>query len=405
MDLFERARRRIEADADALVALSHELHAHPELAYQEVNSCALVAGALAAGGLAVERGAYGLPTALRATAGDSGPHLVLCAEYDALPGIGHACGHNIIAASAVGAGLALAEQAGELGIRVTVLGTPAEERGGGKVDLIRAGAFEAVDLAMMVHPGPIEVIELPTLAWATLEVTYHGKASHASMAPELGVNALDALTISYAAIAALRQHIGRSERLHGIITHGGDAPNVVPAAAAASYYIRAADAGALQVLKGRALRCFEAGALATGCELEARWAANDYEEVRTNPTMAAAYAASLERLGRRPRPRAEVEGQAASTDMGNVSHRVPSIHPMMSIDSLPAVNHQAGFAAAAAAPAGDRAVVDAAEALAWTAIELATTPGAIAAAREDFAGQAAAAGVGGGPGRPGGAVP
>jgi amidohydrolase len=387
MDPKDRARRRIETEAARLIGLSHDLHANPELAYEEVRSAALVAGALDAGGMRVERGTYGLPTSFRASAGRGGPHVVLCAEYDALPEIGHACGHNVIAASAVGAGLALAELAEDLGIRVSVLGTPAEERGGGKIDLIRAGAFDDADVAMMVHPGPTEVVDMPTLAWASLKVTFHGKESHASMAPHLGLNALDALTISYTAIGALRQHIRQSERIHGIITHGGDAANIVPNRTTGTFYIRAATSEDLTGLKERVLRCFEAGALATGCQLEVAWEVKDYQFVQMNQTLGSFYEANLEAVGRSAIPRVVVASQAASTDMGNVSHVVPSIHPMMSIHSLPAVNHQREFAAASVAPAGDRAVGDAALALAWTAIDLATLPGALDRVREDFAGR------------------
>ena len=272
--------------------------------------------------LIIERSVYGLETAFRVTAGHGGLHMVICAEYDALPGIGHACGHNIIAASSVGAGLALSELADDLGIRVTVLGTPAEERGGGKIDLINAGAFDNADLAMMVHPGPMEVVDLPTLAWASLEVTYHGKESHASMAPHRGLNALDAINISYVAIAALRQHIRQTERIHGIVTHGGDAPNIVPRLTRAAYVVRAACSEELQLLKERVVRCLEAGALATGCELEVRWLVKDYEFVRMNPTIGALYEANLEKIGRSAIPRQVVGSQAASTDMGNVSQLV-----------------------------------------------------------------------------------
>jgi amidohydrolase len=396
----ERVRRRIDTEASSLIRLSHTIHGHPELAYAEVRSSALLAGALEEAGLNVERGAYGLETAFRATAGhrplpgalrgaSGGLHIVICAEYDALPGIGHACGHNIIGASSVGAGLALSEVAEDLGIRVTILGTPAEERGGGKIDLINAGAFDDADLAMMVHPGPMEVVDLPTLAWASLEITYHGKESHASMAPHRGLNALDAMNISYVAVAALRQHIRQTERIHGIITHGGDAPNIVPKLTTAAYFVRAANSEELQLLKERVVRCFEAGALATGCDLEVSWLVKDYEFMRMNPTIGAVYEANLETTGRSAIPRQVVGNQAASTDMGNVSHLVPSIHPMMSIDSLPAVNHQVEFAAASVSPAGDRAVVDAALVLASTAVDIATTPGAVDRLREEFAHPAA----------------
>lgn len=371
MDAKERIRQRIGADAPRLIELSHELYSHPELAYEEERSSALLAGVLSDAGLKVERPAYGLETAFRATRGTAGPEVIICAEYDALPGIGHACGHNIIAASSLGAGLALSELAEDLGIRVTVLGTPAEESGGGKVDLLEAGAFDGAAAAMMVHPGPREIVDVVTLAWATVEVRFHGKESHASGSPWLGINALDAMTISYTAVGALRQHIKPTERVHGIVTHGGDAPNIVPNRTSARYFIRAADLEQLDPLKDRVVRCFEAGALATGCELELEWSGNDYDFVRTNPILAEIYESNLRALGREALPRSAVEQFAVSTDMGNVSAVVPSIHPLMSIASLPAVNHQAEFAAATVSAAGDNAITDAATAMAWTVVDLA----------------------------------
>jgi amidohydrolase len=379
-----RARSRVEADAPRLLELSHRLHAHPELAYREFASSAALAEALEDGGLEVTRGAFGLETAFLATAGTTGPHIVICAEYDALPEIGHACGHNIIGSSSVGAGLALSGLADELGFRVSVLGTPAEESGGGKIELIRAGAFEEADIALMVHPAPIEVVDWPTLAWATVQVAYHGREAHASMAPHRGVNALDAMTIAYTAVGALRQHILPTERIHGIITHGGDAPNIVPKLTRGTYFVRAANRLDLDALKQRVIRCLEAGAHATGCELELSFPVNDYEPVRTNHTLASIYEANLTVLGRSALPREAVAAQAGSTDMGNVSEVVPAIHPLMSIESHPAVNHQAAFAAHTISPAGDRAVVDAAVAIAWTAIDVVTRPGALPRIRQEF---------------------
>ena len=382
--LKERARKRVEADAPSLLELSHRIHGNPELAYEEERAAGWLADALEAGGMTVERRAHGLETAFRATAGTTGPNVVVCAEYDALPEIGHACGHNVIAASSVGAGLALAELADELGIRVTVLGTPAEESGGGTVDLLAAGAFDDAAVAMMVHPGPYELVEWPTLAWARVETTYHGKEAHAGLTPHRGLNALDAVNLSYMAVAALRQHLRHTERVHGIITHGGDAPNIVPKLTRATYFVRAESFDALEGLKQRVLRCFQAGALASGCELELRWLGNDYDAMAANPTMGTLYEANLHALGRDALPGTLPEMQGASTDMGNVSRVVPSIHPLMSLDSLPAVNHQAEFAAHAASPAADRAVVDAALAMAWTTVDLATTPGAMEQVRQEF---------------------
>jgi amidohydrolase len=384
MELKAQVQRRVEADAASLLALSHRIHGHPELAYEEMQAAEWVAEALEAGGMRVERKAHGLPTALRATAGRAGANVVLCAEYDALPGIGHACGHNVIAASSVGAGLALGELADDLGIRVTVLGTPAEESGGGKIDLLAAGAFEDATVAMMVHPWPDELVEFPTLAWARVEVAYHGKEAHASVTPHRGLNALDAATLSYMAVAALRQHLRPTERVHGIITHGGDAPNIVPRFARAIYFARAPSFEELEALKERVVRCFQAGAVATGCELEIGWLGNDYDSIVANPTMGALYEANLSALGRHAVPPGALSETGGSTDMGNVSRVVPSIHPMIGLDCRPAVNHQAEFAAAAVSPAADRAVIDGALALAWTAVDLATTPGAFGRIQEEF---------------------
>lgn len=384
MDLKDRIRSRIESDARDLVALSHRIHSTPELAYEEHESSAALAAALEAGGMKVERGIHGLDTAFRATAGRQGRHVVICAEFDALPDIGHACGHNIIGSSSAGAGLALSGLADDLGIRVTVLGTPAEEGGGGKVDLLNAGAFDDVDVALMVHPGPMEAIDLPTLAITHLEVTFHGKESHASAYPHLGRNALDAANISYFAVAALRQHILPTEKIHGIITHGGDAPNVVPKRTKVNYYVRSANLETLAVLKQRVVRCFEGGALATGCEVSIEELGHAYDRIVTNPTLGQIYERNLQAIGRSALPASALEHSAGSTDMGNVSAAVPSIHPHMSIDSLPAVNHQAEFAAHCISPAGDRAVIDAATAMAGTVVDLATTDGAFERVRAEF---------------------
>ncbi|HVE76488.1 MAG TPA: M20 family metallopeptidase, partial [Actinomycetota bacterium] len=355
-----------------------------ELAYEEVRSAELLCELLEGNGMTVERSAHGLKTAFRATAGTSGPHVIICAEYDALPEIGHACGHNIIGTASIGAAIALSELAGDLGVRVTILGTPAEESGGGKIDLLKAGAFDGADLAMMVHPAPLEVVDFPTLAWADVKINYHGRESHASAFPQRGLNALDAVVSSYQAVAQLRQHIAQSERIHGIITHGGDAPNIVPKLCSARYFIRAANLDDLDVLKSRVLKCFEAGAVGSGCELEVHWVGNNYDVVMMNPTVGALYENNLQTLGRTAIPRAVVERAAGSTDMGNVSQVLPAIHPMISIDSMPAVNHQADFAAATVQPAGDKAIADAATAMAWTVIDLAADDAAIERMKQEF---------------------
>ncbi|WP_410656876.1 amidohydrolase [Amycolatopsis sp. lyj-112] len=367
---------RIRAAEAGLLALSHRIHAHPEIAFEETLASAWVAAVLADGGFAVEHGCYGLPTAVRATAGSGPCHVVVCAEYDALPGMGHACGHNIIAAAAVGAGLGLAAVADDLGLTITVLGTPAEEGGGGKVLMLERGAFDGVDAAMMVHPAAQEAAALRGSAVSVLDVTYRGRAAHAGAHPELGVNAADAMTIAQVAIGLLRQQTRDVDRIHGIVTDGGSAANVIPDRNTGNWIVRSDSLAAVTTLKQRVTACFEAGAVGSGCELTIQPSCPDYADLVHDPAMVALYQANATALGRRfPAPG---EGQpllGAATDMGNVSHRIPAIHPMLGLDCLPAVNHQPEFAAACVTPAADRAVMDGAIALAWTAADVAARAG------------------------------
>ncbi|MGH9075647.1 MAG: M20 family metallopeptidase [Acidimicrobiales bacterium] len=358
---------------DSLLTLSHTIHAHPELCFEEERSARWVAEALAAGGFDVEAGVCDLPTAFVATAGNGPLTVAICAEYDALPGIGHACGHNVIAAAAAGAGLALAPLAGELGLTVKVMGTPAEEGGGGKILMLERGAFAGVNAAMMVHPAPAEQDRIHCLAVAHFDVNYKGKAAHASAYPEEGVNAGDAVTVAQVAIGLLRQHLRRGDQVHGIVSDGGDAPNVVPAHASAHYLVRSPTLASLAEAEPRVRRCFEAGALATGATMEIVPRSPDYSELLTDEGIAAAWRANAEALGRRSPPPSE-QMTGGSTDMANLSLAMPAIHPMLGIDSLPAVNHQPEFAAACVTPAADRAVHDGAVGMAWTAIDLATDP-------------------------------
>ncbi len=363
------ARAALERIESELVELSHRIHAHPEVKWEEERACAWLGEALTGYGFAVESGICDLPTAFQARVGTGPLHVVLCAEYDALPGIGHACGHNIIAATAVGTAVALAEVADELGLTVRVMGTPAEEGGGGKITLLKGGAFEGAHLAMMTHPAPIDIVEWPIIAAQQFRIRYTGKEAHASAFPELGRNAADALTVAGVAIGLLRQHIHAGDRVHGIVTHGGEAPNIVPAHTEAEYIIRGATVAEFEVMRERVMRCFEAGALATGTTLEVMPRHEPYSEMRHDPDLSAAYRRNAEALGRAfPRfdPRA-----AGSTDMGNVSLAIPSIHPAIGIDSRPAVNHQPEFTAHCVTPAADRALRDGAIALAWSAIDCA----------------------------------
>src|SRR5213594_1663267 len=376
MDARAAVRERVAASRDRLTALSHRIHAHPELAFEEERAAAWCAEALDAAGFAVERGVGGLPTAFVARAGSGPLHLALCAEYDCLPGIGHACGHNLIAAIAVGAGIAAARVADDVGLTVSVVGTPAEERGGGKIQLLERGVFADAHAAMMVHPAPVDVVEPVTLAWWDFEVRYTGRAAHASAFPELGINAADALTVAQTAIGLLRQHIRQSDRIHGIVTDGGDAPNVVPAHAAADYIVRARSLAELDEIRAKVVRCFEAGALATGAQLEIREDHEPYAEMRHDHELAALYRRNAEALGRFfPELGSALERAAGSTDMGNISLALPAIHPMIGLALLPAVNHQPEFAAHCATAIADQAVVDGALAMAWTAIDAATDAG------------------------------
>ena len=373
----EAARAAVDAARSDLTGLSRRIHANPELGYEEEQASGWLEETLDAAGFAVEPGICGLPTAFRATKGSGPLHIVVCAEYDALPGIGHACGHNVIAASAVGAGIGAGAVADDAGLTVTVLGTPAEEvlRSGGKIRLLEGGAFEGAHAAMMTHPAPWDVAVWPIVAAAFFEVHYEGKAAHASGFPEQGINAADALTVAQTAIGLLRQHIRSTDRVHGIVTHGGDAFNIIPAHASADYAVRAITLDDLTEVYEKVMRCFEAGALATGAKLSVIGGDRPFAHLEHDLEMASAYQRNAERLGRRfPAPGESSPATPVSTDMGNVSLALPSIHPAIGIESLPAVNHQPEFAAACATPAADQALYDGAVAMAWTMLDMAETP-------------------------------
>jgi amidohydrolase len=371
MDAKSAAQAAFQRHRDALVALSHRIHAHPEVKWEEERSSAWVAEALGEAGFAVEAPAGGLPTAFVARAGSGPLHVAICAEYDALPVIGHACGHNVIAATAVGAGLALAEVADDVGISVRVIGTPAEEGGGGKIILLERGAFAGAHVAMMTHPAPKDRVEWPIIAAQQFHIHYTGKEAHASAYPELGINAADALTLAQVAIGLLRQHLNPGDKVHGIVIRGGDAPNVVPAHTEAEFMVRGTTVADLEVARDRVMRCFEAGALATGATLGVVPRHEPYAEMHHDHDVSAAYRRNAEALGRTFPDTARDRG-VGSTDMGNVSLAMPAIHPAIGIDSLPAVNHQPEFAAHCVTEAADRALADGAVALAWTAIDCAT---------------------------------
>ena len=373
MDAKTAALERLDEVREQLIELSHRIHANPELAFQEEQASAWLAEALSEAGLTVERGICELPTAFIARAGSGPLHIAICAEYDALPGIGHACGHNIIATAAIGAAIAAARVADEVGLTVSVIGTPAEEGGGGKILLLDRGAFSGVHAAMMVHPAPTDVVEPPVIAVSHFDVHYTGKEAHASSYPQQGINAADAITVAQVAIGLLRQHIRPTDRIHGIVTKGGDAPNIVPAHTSAKYYVRARTLEQLQEIRAKVDRCLEAGALATGATIEIVDVEKPYAQMEHDSEIAAVYKRNAEALGRVfPSIGAGAERFAGSTDMGNVSLAMPAIHPMIGINSWPAANHQPEFTEYCATEIADKAVIDGALAMAWTAIEIAT---------------------------------
>jgi len=376
----------IDAMADELITISHEIHANPELAFQEHKAAALLSNRVEKEGLTVTRGAFGLETAYSTEFGTTGPTVGILSEYDALPGIGHSCGHNIIAVTGLGAALALSKLNGSLPGRVRYLGTPAEEQGGGKELMAQEGAFDNLDAAMMVHPAGIDLTTMPCICVSEVEIIYHGKSAHASAMPHAGVNALDALITAYQTIAQLRQHIRPTERIHGIIKEGGLAPNIVPDLASGVYFVRAANAIELAELKKRVHACFEAGALATGCTVDIRWAKADYLDMKTSWPIADAYEANAKSLGRDFFPLDKLpSGSAGSTDMGNISHRVPSIHPMISSAPPSVVIHNPEFARWAASDLGDKACLDGAKSLAMTAIDFMASREMQDAAKAEFA--------------------
>lgn len=372
MTTKDEAANHFEAVHDQLREINRWMYDNPEVAMEEHRSSARLVEFLSGIGFEVEYPAHGLDTAFAARTGSSGPEVIVCAEYDALPGVGHACGHNLIATAALGAGAALAPLADDLGIRITVLGTPAEEKIGGKVDLIEAGAFDGAAAAMMVHPAPDDVVDPSMLAVAHLEVEFRGKDAHASASPWEGRNALDAFVQSYVAISTLRQAMHPTDKIHGIITHGGDAPNIIPSYTRAEWYVRAATQLRLDELFAQVRTIFESAAHNTGCTVEIKEEGHAYSDMRNDPVMVESFLANAASLGRTMERGADRPlGASGSTDMGNVSHVVPSIHPMLGMHTHGAVNHQPEFAAHTVTPDGERVIRDGALGMAWTIIDLA----------------------------------
>lgn len=390
----EELKARVIADAQArradLIRISDTIHATPELGFEEHRAAALLTGVLEEAGFSVERGVAGMDTAFVATleGHQPGPTVAFLAEYDALAGLGHACGHNIIAAAALGAGLAMKAVLPHLAGTIQVVGTPAEEGGGGKALMVDAGIFDGVAAAMMIHPGGRNLLGRKALTAYGVCVEFFGKSAHAAAMPDEGINALDAVLLTFAGINALRQHLRDDARIHGIITHGGDAPNIIPDHTQADLIVRAADTPYATEVLDKVRACAEGAALATGCRLEFKLSGPRYDARLPNPKLVELFKANLETLG------LEVElatgnERLGSSDIGNVSQVVPTIHPYIAIAPEEVGGHTIEFREAAASPAGHQGLIHAAQALAMTAVDLLAEPGNLADAQRTFAAQKA----------------
>ncbi len=380
--LKSRVVAEVDARRDELIRISDTIHANPELAFQEFEAAALLTSVLERGGFAVQRGVAGLETAFVASytsqKGDR-PVVAFLAEYDALAGLGHACGHNIIGTASVGAALAVQSVLDEVAGTVQVAGTPAEEGGAGKVIMAEAGVFDGLDVALMVHPSTCTVTRRGSLACYDLKMEFFGQAAHAAGSPDKGINALDACILTYNNISALRQQLADDVRLHGIITHGGAAPNIIPDYAAAEFLVRAAEKDDALVVLGKVEDCARAGALAAGAEVKLTRGEKYYANMVPSTVLADLFEANLTALGREvqlPEP----DERMGSTDMGNVSHIVPALHAYVAIAPDEVAGHSPEFRAAAASPEGHVGLLDAAKALAMTAVDLFSNPELVDAA-------------------------
>ncbi len=379
--LKDSVRKEIDSRHQQLSELSLRIHGSPELGFQETRAADWLTGYLEENGFTVERGICDLPTAFRASYGQGRPAIAILAEYDALPDLGHACGHNLIAGCAVGAGMALKTAIDQFGGCVAVIGTPAEELHGGKAIMVGRGGFDNLDAAMMAHPGTRDNALTRALACHGLEVEFFGKAAHAASRPAAGINALEAMLLSFAAINSLRQHIRGTARVHGIITDGGEAANIVPAHSAGIFLVRAETDAYLDELKERVLNCFIGAATATGARLEYRWDEARYAPMRNNTVLAQLFAQNMESLGRKVAHKADSFG---STDMGNVSQVVPSIHPSFAVGERVTGIHTEEFVLAAASERGISSMLDAAKALAMTVVDLLSSPETLTKAKKEF---------------------
>jgi amidohydrolase len=375
--------KEVESHQDQLRDLSLKIHSNPELGFHETKAVGWLSQYLKKNGFSIEQGTSGLATAFSGSHGKGKPVIAILAEYDALPKLGHACGHNLIAGIAVGGAVAAKLAIDQFGGSVLVIGTPAEELYGGKAIMAERGAFSNVDIAMMVHPGVYDAVTTQSLACIGLDVEFFGKAAHAAAQPEVGINALEAMLLSFAAINSLRQHIKDKARIHGIITDGGEAANIVPAHSAGTFIVRAEDDGYLDELKEKVLDCFVGAATATGARLEYHWGGVRYAPLRNNLALARLFRQNMQSLGRRVLLVEPVKA-FGSTDMGNVSQIVPSIHPTVAIAPKEVTAHSPEFAQAAASEAGIKGMLDSAKALAMTIVDLVANPETLARVKREF---------------------
>jgi len=382
--LKDQLSARIDALRPELERIARQIYAHPEVGYEEHQAVGWLTEFLKKQGFSVEVGVAETPTAFVATRRNgTGPTVAFLAEYDALRGLGHGCGHNLIAMASTGAGIALAHLLDQLPGRVQVIGTPAEEGGGGKIRLIRGGIFQEVDAAMMFHPD----VKTQVLHWALAVTHMHfeftGKAAHASGDPEKGINALDAFVLAYNGISMLRQHIKEGARLHGVLIEGGSAPNIVPERTRGEFLVRAREAAYMQELVQKVKNIFQAAALATGCSLKLSFDEEPYTDLRNNAVLATLFERNLARLGIDAQEGVPWEN-AGSTDMGNVSHVVPAIHPTLAIAAEDVPGHSQAFLEASGSPRGYQAMVEAAKALAMTGADLLADRSLVEKAKLDF---------------------
>jgi amidohydrolase len=361
----------IDNRASDLISISHEIHAHPELNFEEKFAHERLTQYIADSKIKVDRSAFELATAFDVSVrGGNGPTVAVLCEYDALPGIGHACGHNIIAAAGLGAGVALSAVAEVCGGNLRLIGTPAEEGGGGKVEMARKGAFKNIDAAMMIHPSDRDLARMNAIAIQQLFVRYQGLAAHAAVSPDKGKNALDAAVLGYMNVAALRQHIKPTERVHGIFTKSGEKPNIVPREAEMDWYVRSDTIESLQPLKARIAKCLEAGAIAADCTITFDWQKNTYADLVDNLPLLTSYVENSAQFGRDLTTDFLPGTGGGSTDMGNLSYLVPSIHPMLQVAPNGVSLHSAQFAEFTASKDADKAVLDGAKIMAMTAIDM-----------------------------------